>query len=121
MPVIALVRDTTKEAVCVVFEKVNTGGKPLDAFELVTAMYAAAATNCGRTGTGTMDEGPPPHALPRRSGRAARKSVFSPRSRNTDFLQAVSLFHTRDRRRAAESRGKQGRNCPPSRATGRRC
>jgi hypothetical protein len=25
----------------VVFEKVNTGGKPLDAFELVTAMYAA--------------------------------------------------------------------------------
>ncbi|MEM6908346.1 MAG: hypothetical protein AAF494_06670 [Pseudomonadota bacterium] len=23
------------------FEKVNTGGKPLDAFELVTAMYAA--------------------------------------------------------------------------------
>lgn len=30
-----------KEAVCVVFEKVNTGGKPLDAFELVTAMYAA--------------------------------------------------------------------------------
>jgi hypothetical protein len=24
-----------------VFEKVNTGGKPLDAFELVTAMYAA--------------------------------------------------------------------------------
>ena len=24
------------------FEKVNTGGKPLDAFELVTAMYAAS-------------------------------------------------------------------------------
>ena len=35
-------RSTSKEAVCVVFEKVNTGGKPLDAFELVTAMYAAA-------------------------------------------------------------------------------
>ena len=38
---IALGSDTSKEAVCVVFEKVNTGGKPLDAFELVTAMYAA--------------------------------------------------------------------------------
>ena len=25
---------------CLVFEKVNTGGKALDAFELVTAMYA---------------------------------------------------------------------------------
>src|ERR1700750_1258251 len=41
VPVIALDRATSKEAVCVVFEKVNTGGKPLDAFELVTAMYAA--------------------------------------------------------------------------------
>jgi hypothetical protein len=38
VPVIALDRSTSKEAVCVVFEKVNTGGKPLDAFELVTAM-----------------------------------------------------------------------------------
>jgi Protein of unknown function DUF262 len=41
LPVISLDRSTSKEAVCVVFEKVNTGGKPLDAFELVTAMYAA--------------------------------------------------------------------------------
>jgi Protein of unknown function DUF262 len=41
VPVIALGSGTSKEAVCVVFEKVNTGGKPLDAFELVTAMYAA--------------------------------------------------------------------------------
>ena len=41
VPVIALDRSTSKEAVCVVFEKVNTGGKALDAFELVTAMYAA--------------------------------------------------------------------------------
>ncbi len=42
VPVITLDRSTTKEAVCVVFEKVNTGGKALDAFELVTAMYAAS-------------------------------------------------------------------------------
>ena len=42
VPVIALDRSTTKDAVCIVFEKVNTGGKPLDAFELVTAMYAAS-------------------------------------------------------------------------------
>jgi hypothetical protein len=31
---------------------------------------------------------------------------------NTDFLQAISLFHTRDRRRAAESEGKQGKELP---------
>ena len=42
VPVITLDRSTSKEAVCVVFEKVNTGGKALDAFELVTAMYAAS-------------------------------------------------------------------------------
>ena len=41
LPVITLGPDTAHEAVCLVFEKVNTGGKPLDAFELVTAMYAA--------------------------------------------------------------------------------
>ena len=41
VPVIALAHDTSHEAVCLVFEKVNTGGKALDAFELVTAMYAA--------------------------------------------------------------------------------
>ena len=41
VPVIKLGKDTSRAAVCLVFEKVNTGGKPLDAFELVTAMYAA--------------------------------------------------------------------------------
>jgi hypothetical protein len=31
---------------------------------------------------------------------------------NTDFLQALSLFHTRDRRREAEAAGKQGKELP---------
>jgi hypothetical protein len=31
---------------------------------------------------------------------------------NTDFLQAISLFHTRDRRRVAETAGKQGKELP---------
>src|SRR5690606_31476332 len=31
---------------------------------------------------------------------------------NTDFLQAISLFHTRDRRREAESAGRQGKELP---------
>lgn len=38
VPVIALGADTSHEAVCLVFEKVNTGGKALDAFELLTAI-----------------------------------------------------------------------------------
>jgi hypothetical protein len=41
VPVIELVRDTPKEAVCQVFEKVNTGGVSLTVFELVTASFAA--------------------------------------------------------------------------------
>ncbi|MDQ2802194.1 MAG: hypothetical protein M3Y41_05725 [Pseudomonadota bacterium] len=31
---------------------------------------------------------------------------------NIDFLQAISLFHTRERRRAAAAEGKQGRDLP---------
>jgi len=41
IPVISLNKETTKEAVCLVFEKVNTGGVPLSVFELITATYAA--------------------------------------------------------------------------------
>ena len=40
MPVILLDRETPKEAVCKVFENVNTGGVSLTVFELVTAIFA---------------------------------------------------------------------------------
>jgi len=42
IPVIELLHDTEKEAVCQVFEKVNTGGVTLSVFELLTATFAAA-------------------------------------------------------------------------------
>ena len=41
LPVIDLAKETPKEAVCTVFEKVNTGGVTLTVFELVTASFAA--------------------------------------------------------------------------------
>lgn len=41
VPVINLGRDIPKEAVCQVFENVNTGGVSLTVFELVTASFAA--------------------------------------------------------------------------------
>lgn len=41
MPVIQLTKETPKEAVCQIFENVNTGGVPLTVFELVTATFAA--------------------------------------------------------------------------------
>lgn len=40
MPVILLEKTTPKEAVCQVFENVNTGGVSLTVFELVTAVFA---------------------------------------------------------------------------------
>lgn len=112
VPVIALDQSTSKEAVCVVFEKVNTGGKPLDAFELVTAMYAAAGHELRKDWYG--DE-----AAKGRHRRLAEtlwpsgadKGILA-NVANTDFLQAISLFHTRDLRRAAESSGRQGKELP---------
>ncbi|MBQ1456421.1 MAG: DUF262 domain-containing protein [Thermoguttaceae bacterium] len=41
MPVISLDEETPREAVCRVFENVNTGGVPLNVFELVVASYSA--------------------------------------------------------------------------------
>ena len=112
VPVITLDRSTTKEAVCVVFEKVNTGGKALDAFELVTAMYAASGHELRKDWYG--DDGT--------KGRHRRfidtlrfpgteNGIIADVS-NTDFLHAISLFHTRDRRRVAGADGKQGKDLP---------
>ena len=52
LPVINLEASTPKEAVCTVFEKVNTGGVPLNVFELATASFAADAedSRCVMTG-----------------------------------------------------------------------
>jgi len=40
LPVIIMTKENPKEAVCQVFEKVNTGGVSLTVFELLTATYA---------------------------------------------------------------------------------
>ena len=42
IPVITLNKNTPKEAVCQVFENVNTGGVALNTFELVTAIFASS-------------------------------------------------------------------------------
>nr|WP_321484481.1 DUF262 domain-containing protein [uncultured Cohaesibacter sp.] len=113
VPVIALDKSTSKEAVCVVFEKVNTGGKPLDAFELVTAMYAANGHNLREDWLGIKN---------REEGRRGRLSSYlrvgSEKAgiladvASTDFLQVISLFYTRDLRKSAENAGKRGNELP---------
>ena len=112
VPVIALDSSTSKEAVCVVFEKVNTGGKPLDAFELVTAMYAASGHELRKDWYGD-DETKGRHRRLTDTLRPADSSAgILAGVGNTDFLQAISLFHTRERRRTAEQAGKEGKELP---------
>lgn len=80
IPLILLKKETPKEAVCQVFEKVNTGGVPLTVFELLTATYAADDFNL-RT---DWDK--------RRQRFGKHKVLASLES--TFFLQAVTLVAT---------------------------
>ncbi|MCF8480536.1 MAG: DUF262 domain-containing protein [Rhodospirillum sp.] len=91
MPVIELGRSTGREAVCMVFEKVNTGGKKLDAFELLTAIYAGE-----EEGFHLRDEWA--IILKRLKDAIALKDHPLTRLEPTDFFQAIALLYTYDRR-----------------------
>ncbi len=94
VPVIALGPETSHAAVCLVFEKVNTGGKALDAFELVTAMYAAGGHRLRDDWLGTKDRPGGMQGRLRRYGSAAdQKTGVLEKLSGTDMLQAVALLH----------------------------
>lgn len=112
LPVIVLDRETSKEAVCTVFEKVNTGGKPLDAFELVTALYAASGHELRKDWYGDGITAGREQRFKDTVRHADTNAGILEGVRNTDFLQAISLFYTRDRRRDAELAGKSGKELP---------
>jgi hypothetical protein len=117
VPVIALAADTSHEAVCLVFEKVNTGGKPLDAFELLTAMYAARghklrADWLGENGT------PGLQGRLAAFGRAADAPAgILAKVASTDVLQAISLLHTKEVREARAAAGVPDGDLPAIRAS----
>ncbi len=107
IPVIALGEDTTTEAVCLVFEKVNTGGKVLDAFELLTAMYAAHNFRLrdewlGCAGADHKFVPGLQHTLATYGRAADRKEGVLAHVSATDFLQAITLLHSKEQRLAAE-------------------
>ena len=97
LPVIELASSTSREAVCAVFEKVNTGGKPLDAFELVTASFAVDGFDL-------------------RQDWRARQNAFRDASgsigdllgnvSSTDFLQVIALLDGLERRNAGDTDGR---------------
>jgi len=98
IPLIKLFKATPKEAVCQVFEKVNTGGVSLTVFELLTATYAADDYNL-------RDD----WAIREKEIRKERllKSVQS-----DDFLQTISLLASRKRRIKALNEGVDSNKAP---------
>ena len=117
VPVITLAHDTSNEAVCLVFEKVNTGGKPLDAFELLTAMYAARGHKLRDDWLGADAK----KGLQGRLvefGRAAGQAVgVLSKVASTDVLQAIALRHTKRVRAEKAASGVKENDLPAVRAT----
>jgi hypothetical protein len=91
VPLILLRKETPKEAVCQVFEKVNTGGVSLTVFELLTATFAAENFHLRQD-------------WEQRQRRFAGDTVLKG-IENTDFLQTITLLATRARRQRAIEQG----------------
>ncbi|ASC70364.1 hypothetical protein XM38_013020 [Halomicronema hongdechloris C2206] len=91
VPVISLGKETPKEAVCQVFEKVNTGGVSLTVFELLTATFAAEDYLLRQDW----------------ADRKARLTEFRILEyiESTDFLQSVTLVASLQRQKAAITSG----------------
>jgi hypothetical protein len=103
IPVIALGKSTTKEAVCLVFEKVNTGGVSLSVFELVTASFAADNFNLRDDWYGS-----PLRKVQGREQRIKAEPILAS-IEPTDFLQAISLLQTYENRQADIVAGRTGK------------
>lgn len=110
MPLIQLNKENSREAICLVFEKVNVGGKKLDAFELVTAIYAASSFDLREDWQGPHDK-----SHQGRRGRILdtqhKKGVLAEIA-STDLLQGCTLLHTLDNRLARAAAGVTGKELP---------
>lgn len=91
LPVIVMKKINPKEAVCQVFEKVNTGGVSLSVFELLTASFASDDFDL-------------------KSDWSKIESDFKPfkildKTSNIDIIQAITIYATYQRRKAEELKG----------------
>jgi hypothetical protein len=106
IPIIELKKNNKKEAVCLVFEKVNTGGVPLSVFELLTATYAAdgvAGVNLRKEWFGEAN-GRSPGIGQRLAQQRLLRGIEA-----TEFLQGLTLLHTFDCRKKDLTQGKVGK------------
>lgn len=84
LPVIIMKKENPKEAVCQVFEKVNTGGVALTVFELLTATFAADDFDLKQDWQEIKEE--------------IRNYNLLSNVSNTDIMQAITLLLTYDNR-----------------------
>ncbi len=99
VPVIELKKETPKEAICLIFERVNTGGVALNVFELLTASFAAENFQLRDDWNARI------HRL--KSKHPVLRDLQS-----DDFLQAISLLVSQKRRREALANGIPTDNAP---------
>lgn len=107
LPVIELKKETTKEAVCLVFEKVNTGGVQLSVFELITASYAAEGYNLRDDWFGSKIRD-----VDSRKARIESDPLLKG-TEATEFLQAITLLTTHEARHQDIADGKAGKQVRP--------
>ena len=91
LPVIVMKKENTREAVCQVFEKVNTGGVSLTVFELLTASFASDEFDLKANWEDIKNKFKPYKILNNTS--------------NTDIIQAITLYSTFNKRLAAITSG----------------
>ncbi len=107
IPTIKLGKESTKEAVCLVFEKVNTGGVQLSVFELVTAGFAAENYNLRDDWFGSERRN-----VSSREKRLAEDPLLED-IKATEFLQAITLLTTYQRKQDDIKAGKEGKRIRP--------
>ncbi len=110
MPLIRLDQDNSRAAICLIFEKVNVGGKQLDVFDLLTAIFAASDFDLRSDWYGPDDSS----ATGRRDrivGYPSPRDVLT-KIKGDDFLQACTLLHTRKRKLECAAKGVEKKNLP---------
>lgn len=98
VPAIVLTKETPKEAVCQVFEKVNTGGVVLTVFELLTATFA-------------IDNFRLRNDWQQRFAELKKHRVLS-KIEGTDFIQSITLLTSYHRRMDAIAAGTPESSAP---------
>lgn len=86
IPVISLTEENKKEAVCSVFENVNTGGVPLNVFELLTATFAAEGFRLRQDWEEQIE-------VELKNNQQDHNKVLTNVS-NVDFLQSLTILAT---------------------------